>query len=687
MGKEITSFEILSKFGEHPQLSEINKSTVNPTYLYGLSGSSFSLVAFQIYLNAATDVLFVLNDRESAAYAYNEAQEFLGDSNCEFLISGYKKSAVFGQVDNESALLRSETIRNITTSNRKPLFIVSYPEAIIEKAPAPENIKSNTITLLKGEELSIPFLEDLFKTYHFQQVDFVFEPGQYAIRGSIVDVFSFSNTKPYRIDFLGDSVESIRTFDIESQLSDQFFDSVTIIPNISIDSRLGTQVPLSQILNKNSLLLFDDLKYVTDRLLAIHRMASEKVENDNSLLQKICDGEMLIQELLELKTYVRTTNPDKATVHFDTSSQPAFAKNFDYLIENLTDFAEKGYRLIFVSEQTRQLERINSILTQKHFAYRVDFVSSCLHAGFIDHRLKLCVYTDHQFFDRYQKYKLKFGFTRRESFTIQELTVLKPGDYVVHIDHGVGQFGGLEKITVNGKVQEVVKLVYKDKDILFVNIHSLHKISKYKGKDSTPPKIHKLGSAVWQNTKSSAKNKIKDIARELISLYAERLKQHGHAFSADTYLNEQLEASFIYEDTPDQESATKAVKADMEKPIPMDRLICGDVGFGKTEIAVRAAFKAVCDNKQVAILVPTTILAFQHMKTFSERLKDFPVRVEYISRMRSSSEQKKILNDLKKGLIDIIIGTHRLTSNDVVFKDLGLLIIDEEQKFGVRTKE
>ncbi len=685
----LSSVQLLNTyFRQHPLLADIRiRLKDSPVYVSGLHGSAFGLTLFSLFQEFGRDFLVLLNDREEAAYIYNEAQDILGDDRCEFLISGYKKSAVFGQVDEESALLRSEAIRKIIDPVRKPLFMVSYPEAILEKVPSVNAVESNSMVLHKGEKISMTFLIDLLRSYKFRQEDFVYEPGHFAVRGSIIDVFSYSNTKPYRIDFFGDMVESIRTFDIDSQVSDNFYDTIGLIPNLAVDTSLGEQIPLTQIIAKQTLVVFDDLRFISERLHALSRMAGEKKNSNPSLSERLADSELLISELCSFQSIIRSFSFDNEGVVFDTQPQPALSKNIDFFIDNISHLSERGYTVFIASEQSRQLERINAIIAQKHPALRVNYVLSNTHQGFVENVLKLCVYTDHQIFDRYQRYKIKLGFTRRENLTIQELTNINPGDYVVHIDHGIGQFGGLEKIIVNGKEQEAIKLVYKDNDTLYVNIHSLHKISKYKGKDSIPPKIHKLGSTVWQNTKTNAKKKIKDIARELISLYVERMQKPGYAFSPDTYLNEQLEASFIYEDTPDQELATQLVKADMEKNYPMDRLICGDVGFGKTEIAIRAAFKAVCDNKQVAVLVPTTILAFQHMKTFSERLKEFPVRIEYLSRMRSTSEQKKIISDLKNGLIDIIIGTHRITSDDIIFKDLGLLIIDEEQKFGVRTKE
>lgn len=634
-------------------------------------------------------MIVIANDREEAAYLYNEAQSVLGDDCSDLLVSGFKRAAIYGQPDSESSLLRSESIRQLIEENRKPRFIVTYPESLIETTISDKDISANTIALYKGEHLSLDFLSDLLLTYNFTCVDFVYEPGQFAVRGSIIDIFSFSNVKPYRVDFFGDMVDTIRTFNIETQISDQHIDFIRIIPDLGNTKSDGKRVPVTQFFRKDTVVVFDDFRFTAVKINQLYETALEKsADFEFDITQIAANPDILLGELRQFAVINRLRTKEKeGAIDFNTDVQPNFSKNFELLHQTMVENAENGYETLVVSEQQKQIDRLENILHQIDAGIVFTTIQGTLHKGFIEHDLKLCVFTDHQIFDRYQKYRVKLGFTRRESLTIEELTGLRPGDYVVHIDHGVGHFGGLEKIVVNGKIQEVVKLVYRDSDTLYVNIHALHKISKYRGKDATPPKIHKLGSATWQNTKNSAKSKIKDIARELISLYAERLQQSGHSFPADSYLNEQLEASFIYEDTPDQESATKAVKNDMESSAPMDRLICGDVGFGKTEVAIRAAFKAVCDNKQVAVLVPTTILAFQHMKTFSDRLKDFPVRVEYLSRMRTAGEQTRILKDMKEGMVDILIGTHRIVSKDIQFKDLGLLIIDEEQKFGVRTKE
>ncbi|HOG20080.1 MAG TPA: transcription-repair coupling factor [Salinivirgaceae bacterium] len=682
---------LFEKYLKHKNIAPLlnSFSKTNSVSLSGLNESAFSFFLFAVFKNSQSDVFVVANDREEAAYLHNEAQSILGDKNCCLLVSDYKRAAIYGQHDPESALLRGESIRVIVDTKRDPLFIVTYPESLIETTVSKDDIVSNTISLHKNENLSPDFLADLLLTYNFTYVDFVYEPGQFAVRGGIVDVFSFSNINPYRIDFMGDTVDSIRVFDIETQISEYQVDSMSIIPNLGINKKEDNRVPISHILRENTIVVYDDYRFTESKLKFLWETAIEK-ENELEIDIKniVTNADELLKNLERFPIIHNIRNIDSDTpFKFQTETQPNFSKNFELLQQTIAEYNKLNYEVLIVSEQQKQIDRIDTILNQIDSTISFHTTLGTVHKGFIDHDLKVCVFTDHQIFDRYHKYRVKLGFTRKEALTLNDITSLHPGDYVVHIDHGVGYFGGLEKIEINGRIQEVIKLVYRDNDTLYVNIHALHKISKYKGKDATPPKIHKLGSALWQNTKNSAKSKIKDIARELISLYAERLKQPGFSFSADSYLNQQLEASFIYEDTPDQELATKDVKTDMESSSPMDRLVCGDVGFGKTEVAIRAAFKAACDNKQTAVLVPTTILAFQHMKTFTDRLKDFPVRIEYISRMRSAKEVKAVLHDLKNGLIDIIIGTHRLVSNDVQFKDLGLLIIDEEQKFGVKTKE
>lgn len=654
------------------------------------AGSAFSYALFALFHTHGADMLAVANDREEAAYLYNEAQSALGDERCGLLVSGFRRAAVHGRPDPESALLRSDLLRNLARAGRQPMFVATYPEALAETCVTPTHIQANTLPLAKGEKISPGFIVEVLAEHSFARVDFVCEPGQFATRGSIVDVFSFSNTRPYRIDFFGDEIETIRSFDIDTQTSLELLDRIEIIPDLANKVTDVDRVPVPDILAPGTVVAYDNRALALQRIAVVTEATDEMRAGAEVDLSRILAPHKAVEEgLARFRTVERRPGErgGQGGTDLGTSAQPSFAKNFEFLAKAIAENAAKGYRTVILSEQEKQLERLQGILSREGTAARPELALGYLHRGFTDHNLRLCAWTDHQIFDRHQKYHLNLGFTRRDQMTLDQITSLHPGDYIVHNDYGIGQFAGLERITTNGHEQEVIKLVYKDHDTLYVNIHALHKISKYKGKDGTPPRIHKLGGQAWQNTKNSAKSKIKDIARELISLYATRLEKRGFPFSANTYLNDQLEASFLYEDTPDQVAANRAVRDDMESPVPMDRLICGDVGFGKTEIAVRAAFKATCDNKQVAVLVPTTILAMQHYKTFTERLKEFPVRVDHLSRMRTAAEKTAILKDLREGRIDILIGTHRIVSKDVVFKDMGLLIVDEEQKFGVKTKE
>ncbi|MDD4108778.1 MAG: transcription-repair coupling factor, partial [Prolixibacteraceae bacterium] len=541
-----------------------------------------------------------------------------------------------------------------------------------------------------GDKISTGFLNEFLSEYNFERVEFVYSPGQFSIRGSIVDVFSYSNEDPYRLDFFGDEVESIRSFNIDSQISKESLQTIVIIPDIQNQNLEGTRVSLFEFLPEKTIFLGNNLNRFFYQVNNIYRQTIQAKSEDESISELIINGSTLKSQL-EMRTVCdwgadHFFEPD-VIFKFSNSRQPVFNKNFSILGENIEEHQNNGYQVYILSSQEKQIERLQSIFKDIKADAAFTPVSFTLHEGFIDHDLKICCYTDHQIFERYHRFKLKSRKEQREAITLKELNMLHPGDYVVHIDHGIGKFAGLARTEINGKFQEAVRLVYKNNDSLLVNIHSLHRITKYKGKDGTEPVLNKLGTGAWQKMKNRTKAKVKDIARELIALYAERLSENGFAFSPDSYLQTELEASFIYEDTPDQEKATSAVKEDMEKPVPMDRLVCGDVGFGKTEIAVRAAFKAAADNKQVAILVPTTILALQHYKTFSDRLADFPVKVSYISRFKSSPEIKQTLAELASGKIDILIGTHRIVSKDVKFKDLGLLIIDEEQKFGVAVKD
>lgn len=636
---------------------------------------------------------FIIPDHEDAAYFYNDLTHILGDDQVMFFPSAYKY-AIQNEVD-ESGLILRTAVLNKVKNNGEDLVVVTYPEALMEKVVTSESLSKNTLELKTGEKVSIAFIREVLYEYHFEEVEFVSEPGQFSVRGGIVDIFSYSYHLPYRIDFFGDEVESIRTFEVEDQLSRDKLGKINIVPNIQkiIGNEKGDSIlkliPEDTIFWSRNLVL--SLEKIDDIYKNAPENLSSEVSEEKTPRDQVMQGRNEIEDLLRNFRHIEFGQnalfSPQETFKFSTSPQPAFNKNFELLSGNLHDLEKKGYQLFLLSENPKQIERLKEIF--KSLQEKVNFtpVINSLHEGFIDNDLKICLYTDHQIFERYHKYRISRQFVRSEAITLNELRGLQPGDYIVHADHGIGVFGGLGKVETNGHVQEAIRLIYKDNDILYVNIHNLHKISKYRGKEGEPPRIYKLGTPAWQNLKQNTKKKVKDIARELIALYAKRKASEGFAFSRDTYLQEELEASFIYEDTPDQLKATISVKEGMEAPHPMDHLICGDVGFGKTEVAIRAAFKAVTDNKQVAVLVPTTILALQHYNTFKERLDKFPCNVEYISRLKSAKDQKETLKKVSVGEVDIIIGTHRLVGKDVKFKDLGLLVIDEEQKFGVAVKE
>ncbi|MGB8358009.1 MAG: transcription-repair coupling factor, partial [Bacteroidales bacterium] len=682
-------------YRQHPSFVRLEKlldgDGKDPLIITGLTGSAKAIVMAGALSQKPTTHVVILPEKEDAAYFYNDLTSLIGEETIFFFPGTYKRSVMYDQTEPANIILRTEVL-NFLGSGKRKCIIVTYPESIMEKVVSKSNLKKNTLSIRKGDRLSIEFLEEVLREYNFTRTDFVYEPGQYSVRGSITDLFSFSADKPYRIDFFGEEVESIRSFRPDDQLSLQLHDEIQVIPDIqelslheSTDSFIDFIPPSSIIWSEN----FDFIIEKTDNIWSQARTRSSKGE--------ITDRREIIitgRRLEELCSQHRNvyfgkgkSESDTVTVPFRTEPQPSFNKNFELLTTKLIANRKEGYRSFIVSESSVQEERLKEIFAETDPAAEFTPLLLNLHQGFTDHDLKISVYTDHQIFDRYHKFKIKGFFTRRDSMTVRELTDLNPGDYVVHVDHGIGRFGGLEKIEVNGHMQEAIKLVFRDNDILFVGIHALHRISKYKGKDDTPPRISKLGTGAWQKLKQSTKTKVKDIARDLIKLYAMRKASGGFAFSPDSYLQRELEASFIYEDTPDQLASTLAVKEDMEAPTPMDRLVCGDVGFGKTEIAIRAAFKAATDGKQTAVLVPTTILALQHYKTFTSRLESFPCRVDYISRHRKPSEQKNILKQLADGTIDIIVGTHKLTGKEVKFKDLGLLVIDEEQRFGVAVKE
>ncbi|MDR3235590.1 MAG: transcription-repair coupling factor [Prevotellaceae bacterium] len=662
-------------------LSEITSGSGNVTLLRGLAGSARQLA---IAAAAALDRIHIviLNDSDDAAYCYGDLTNLLPPEQVYFFPSSYKRNIRYGQPDMSNIVQRTAALNAILDS-RLPLFIVTYPDAVAEKVASRETVEKNAIRLHRGEKISLVFLRETLSEYGFERADFVAEPGQFAVRGSIIDVFSFSDNRPVRVDFFGDEVESIRTFNIDTQLSEQIMESVEIIANLQETSQVALDRSLFDFAGGRLMVWAEDIQFLTDSL---------RHANDTQPDAPLIAPDDVLNALNTHDAVCFTPPPEgvkvSGTVSFNTAPQPSFNKNFDLLSADISAHTEQGYTTYILTENPAQKERLRAILAsigKDHV--RFEFLPLTLHEGFIDHSLQICCYTDHQLFERYHRVALRRQVEKSDRLTLHELSNLQIGDYVVHIDHGIGVFGGLVRTNVNGKAQEAVKLVYRDNDVLFVSIHGLHRISKYKGKDGEPPKIYKLGTGAWQRLKQTTKSKVKDIARELTALYAQRKEAEGFAFSPDSYLQNELEASFIYEDTPDQLKATQAVKVDMELPHPMDRLVCGDVGFGKTEVAIRAAFKAASDGKQVAVLVPTTILALQHHKTFGERLGDFPVRIDYVSRLKTAKNIKETLIETEEGKIDILIGTHRLLNKDVKFKDLGLLIVDEEQKFGVGAKE
>jgi transcription-repair coupling factor (superfamily II helicase) len=658
----------------------------------GLSGSSRAAFIHSCLSKVKGSHLIILPEKEEAAYFYNDLTNFDGTDRSLFFPSSYVRSIQYKKTDEANIITRTQVLKRLG-EKRVASFIVSYPEALMERVISRKGLDDNTFDMREGEKVSREFLRDLLETYKFELVDFVYEPGQYALRGSIIDIFSYSSTHPHRIDFFGEEIESIRSFDIETQLSLEKTKKISLIPNIQWEKeRLIKRVSFFEYLPKNTTIWTDDLMLTYKRIDEIYDKTLFEDEKDKTLVKSeiIVNAQVLNHDIQPLNKIefgsFPVPNPSRI-FQFETSPQPVFNKNFDLLVRDLKARQESGYEVMILSDSEKQIERLNDIFREIDSSISFRPILKTLHQGFIDHELKICLYTDHEIFERYHKFQLHDRYSKKESVSFKELSGLNPGDYIVHVDHGIGVFGGLETIDVNGKKQESVRLVYRDLDVIYVSIHNLHRISKYKGKEGDAPKIYKLGTGAWQKLKLATKKKIKDIAEDLIKLYATRKQQEGFSFSADTYLQRELEASFIYEDTPDQLKATQDVKQGMEAGFPMDRLVCGDVGFGKTEVAIRAAFKAVTDSKQVAILVPTTILAFQHFNTFKERLKEFPCNIDYLSRFRKPADQKIILEKLAKGQIDVLIGTHKLVGKEVKFKDLGLLIIDEEQKFGVGVKE
>ena len=678
----------------------LNASKNPRVQLRGLVGSSDSAMAVALYFLQHQHMIFVLPEREEAGYFQADLENLTGKEVLLFP-SSYRKPFEFTQPDASNVLARAEVLNELNHASEYGRLIVTYPEALAEKVIDRASLEKNTLEIGVNNKLSIDFINEFLVEYDFERVDFVYEPGQFSIRGGIVDIFSFSHNLPYRVEFFGDLIESIRTFEIESQLSQEKVKQITIVPNVQSKFLTEHNISLLEYVEPGTQVWIKDVQFTFDIIQDGYKKATQlwkalsaedKNQNPDWIDPKFSfTDEKLIADQLHDFPVVEFGKqffyqPD-ATVSFDMRPQPSFNKDFTLLIHNFkNNEADKIENYIF-TDSSKQVERLYAILDDLDKSVKFTPVNINMREGFIDREQHIACYTDHQIFDRYYKYKLKKGYQRSQAITLKELRELKPGDYVTHIDHGIGKYAGLEKVEVNGKMQEMIRLVYADNDLLYVNINSLNRISKYSGKEGTQPKMNKLGTDAWEKLKKTTKKKVKDIARDLIKLYAVRKSQTGNSFSPDSYLQTELEASFIYEDTPDQEKATADFKRDMESPHPMDRLICGDVGFGKTEVAIRAAFKAVSDSKQVAILVPTTILAAQHYKTFSDRLKGFPCNIDYVNRFKSNGQIKDTLEKLKEGKVDIIIGTHRLVSKDVKFKDLGLMIIDEEQKFGVSTKE
>ena len=719
--------ELCQLYAHLPQVAALAKvmgdTKSRNIFLDGLLASSPSLLFSAVATKCRQTILFIMQDADEAGYLYHDFTQIMGDKQVLFFPSSYRRAIKYGQKDPASEILRTEglclikneelkikneelRIKNeeLKIKNEDSLFIVSYPEAVAELVVSQKSMDSRMLVLSKDEEKPMDDIVNTLREFGFSGVDYVYEPGQFARRGSILDVFSFSCEYPFRIDFFGDDIDSIRTFEVENQLSKDKCDSATIVPELS--QQTEDRIPLLSFLPEDSIICVKDFTYVCDIInnvyeegfskQAVAEMTEGTTEMERQEIMKrmrsdmqLVSGSQFMRDALNFRMIEIGHKPSRqpdTTIRFGIKPQPLFHKNFDLLKKSLEDYQLMGYKVYILADSRKQQERLKEILGEPGGA----FVDKTLHEGFVDNMLKACLFTDHQIFDRFHKYNLRSEKARsgKVALTLKEISQFEIGDYVVHIDHGIGKFGGLVRMPNGDGYQEMIKITYQRGDAIYVSIHSLYKVAKYKAQDNgDPPRVSTLGTGQWEKLKERTKNKIKDIARDLIKLYAQRRKEKGFAFTPDSYLQHELEASFLYEDTPDQLKATNDVKADMEKARPMDRLVCGDVGFGKTEVAVRAAFKAATDSKQVAVLVPTTVLAYQHYQTFSKRLKDFPVRVDYLTRARSAKQTKELLKDLSEGKVDILIGTHKLIGKQVKFKDLGLLIIDEEQKFGVSTKE
>jgi len=711
--------ELEQQYARLPQLkalaSELGKSSGKTIFLEGLLASSAPMLFASLSAKCPRRMLFVLQDAEEAGYFYHDLTQLMGTSDVLFFPSSYRRAVKYAQRDPASEILRMEVLSRIMRKALSTLYVVSYPEALAELVVSKKNLDARTLVLEKDQTIAVTDIEKTLHEFGFHEVDYVYEPGQFALRGSILDVYSFSCEYPYRVDFFGDDIDSIRTFEVEDQLSREQCDHIEIVPELTLTAE--DKVPFLSFVPNDTLLVTKDFLYVRDaidrtyqegfsaqakqeQLETATEMEQQEIERQLRRELQLTTGARFMSDALNFRRIEfghRPSSTDSPVVQFtcSVSLQPLFHKNFDLLQQTFSDYREKGYRVYVCADSQKQNERLKEICGADVFTP----IDKTLHEGFIDHDLRICVFTDHQIFDRFHKYNLKSDKARsgKMALTLKEIQQFEIGDFVVHVDHGVGKFGGLVRMPIAQKTQsspdtpsyqEMIKIIYQNGDSIYVSIHSLYKVSKYKSQDNgNPPRLSTLGTGQWEKLKERTKKHIKDIARDLIKLYAKRRREKGFAFSADSYLQHELEASFLYEDTPDQLKATQDVKADMERDRPMDRLVCGDVGFGKTEVAVRAAFKAAVDGKQVAVLVPTTVLAYQHYRTFSSRLKDMPVRVDYLTRARTGKQTTALLNDLSEGKVDIIIGTHKLIGKTVKFKDLGLLIIDEEQKFGVSTKE
>jgi transcription-repair coupling factor (superfamily II helicase) len=681
----------------HQNLSTVISTSKQKTHLKGALGSSLSFTIASVFKTTTLPFLLIFDSKEEAAYYLNDLEVLLDDNEVLFYPGSYRRPYQIEETDNANVLMRAEVL-NRMSSQKKPALIVTYPEALFEKVLSRKELEKSTFKVAVGEILNLDFFNEVLFDYQFQRVDFVTEPGEFSVRGGIVDVFSFSNDEPYRIEFFGDEVDSIRTFDIESQLSIKPIKKLQIIPNIEHKLLNETRQGFLEYSGSKTVVF---AKNIPAFLAATDTLQEKATEAYNELSTAInhsrpedlfCTSADFKSQLLDFSVVEFGNNPVLALkteqqLKVQVSPQPSFNKQFNRIIEDLNSHHDLGYQNYICCSNTQQAQRFYDIFETMDTDVHCNIIVLSLYQGFIDHDKKIVCYTDHQIFERYHKFQLKNGFTKKQSITLQELNKLEIGDYITHIDHGIGKFGGLQKIDVEGKKQEAIKLFYGERDVLYLSIHALHKITKFNGKDGKPPKVYKLGSKAWKVLKQKTKTRVKEIAFNLIKLYAKRKLETGFKYNPDTSMQLELEASFVFEDTPDQITATADIKSDMESDRPMDRLICGDVGFGKTEVALRAAFKAVDNGKQVAVLVPTTILAFQHAKTFKARLKDFPVTVDYINRFKTTKQRKQALEQLESGRLDIIIGTHQLVNKSVKFKDLGLLIVDEEQKFGVAVKE